>query len=154
MQVEPQDQTSTSTDNLPFASINQHRSNLELFRDIETNLRHPTVAIFHRFLSPALRQKLQNTSLYADEFFQTLAKIDIENINDWELYPARIYIGLTFVGFAALLILLLVLYINTFNPHLTYAEQVGKYWYQYILCVCLGVTGMFLIGREVIRYRR
>jgi hypothetical protein len=67
------------------------------------------------------------------------------------LQPARINIGLTFVGFAALMILVLLLYINTLDPQLNTVEQIRKYWYQYVWFVSLGVTGMFLLGREVIR---
>ncbi|WP_353932029.1 hypothetical protein WJM97_05450 [Okeanomitos corallinicola TIOX110] len=145
MEVERKATTSTATNN---------RTTLELLRDIEGSLRRPTVAVIIRFSPPNIRQKLPAASVFAEEFMQDLAKINIKDINDFELQPARIYIGLTFVGFGALMMVILLLYINTFNPHINYLEQINKYWYQYILCVCLGVTGMFLIAREVIRYHR
>jgi hypothetical protein len=138
-------------DNVKLAQTTDTRQPLELLRDTEAWLRRPTVAVLSRILSPKISKKLQNTSFLAEELLQDLAKIDLKSISDFELQPARINIGLTFVGFAALMILVLLLYINTLDPQLNTVEQIRKYWYQYVWFVSLGVTGMFLLGREVIR---
>ncbi|MBD2296069.1 hypothetical protein H6G06_21965 [Anabaena sphaerica FACHB-251] len=144
--------TPTATDNNKLAQTTNSRQPLELLRDTEAWLRRPTVATLSSILPPKMSKKLQLTSFLAEELLQDLAAIDIKNISDFELQPARIYIGLTFVGFGALMILVLLLYINTLHPELSTVEQIGKYWYPYIGCVCLGVTGMFIIGREVMRH--
>jgi hypothetical protein len=137
--------------NVKLAAITNTRQPLELLRDTETWLRRPSVALLSRVLPAKISKKLQDTSFLAEELLQDLANIDLKNISDFELQPARINIGLTFVGFAALMILVLLLYISTLDPQLNTVEQIRKYWYQYIWFVSLGVTGMFLLGREVMR---
>jgi hypothetical protein len=128
------------------------RQPLELLRYTEAGLRRPTVAILRRVLPPKLSQKLQLASTVADACLQELAEINLEEINDWELHPARIYIGLSFVGFGALMILVLVLYLQSLHPALNTIEQVRQYWYKYVWFVSLGITGMFILGREVMRH--
>ena len=41
----------------------------------------------------------------------------------------------------------------TLHPELSTVEQIGKYWYEYIWFVSLGVAGMFILGREAMRSR-
>ncbi|HEY9814091.1 MAG TPA: hypothetical protein V6D31_11255 [Candidatus Sericytochromatia bacterium] len=127
------------------------RKPLELLRNREALLRRQTVATLVPVLPSAVATRLQNASDLADTSLNQLAEIDLDQISDRELQPARILIGLSFVGFSALLILLLLLYLNTLHPELSRVEQIHNYWYQYIGFVCLGVTGMFLLGREAMR---
>ncbi|MGH8001418.1 MAG: hypothetical protein ACREPR_18845, partial [Brasilonema sp.] len=87
----------------------------------------------------------------AEDSLQDLAEIDLDKISDWELQPARIRVGLSFVGFGALMIVVLLLYLNTLHPELSTVQQISKYWYQYVWFVCLGVAGMFVLGREAMR---
>jgi hypothetical protein len=124
---------------------------LELLRDIEALLRRPTVATLVPLLPSQLAKNLQQASTVAEDSFKELAAIDLEKISDWELRPARIRVGLSFVGFGALMIVVLLLYLYTLHPQLSTLEQIGKYWYQYIWFVCLGVAGMFVLGREAMR---
>ena len=154
MDVESKATIPTATKDVQFAQLTHTRKPLELLRDTEALLRRPTVATLKPILSSKLSQRLQSASSLAEESLQYLAKIDINQISDFELYPARIYVGLTFVGFGALSILVLLLYINTLDSQLTTVRQIHKYWYQYILCVSLGVAGMFILGREAMRYPR
>lgn len=151
MDLEGKATSSTTTDNLEFAQPTNARPPLELLRDTEALLRRPTVATLAPILPPKLSQKLRVASTVADESLQELAEINLEQINDWELRPARILIGLSFVGFGALMILVLLLYLNTLHPALNTLEQIHQYWYQYAWFVSLGVTGMFLLGREAMR---
>ncbi|MCG6137804.1 MAG: hypothetical protein MET45_24740 [Nostoc sp. LLA-1] len=151
MNLESKATVPTATDNLDFAQPTNARQPLELLRDTEALLRHPTVATLTPILPPKLSHKLRVASNVADESWQELAEINLEQISDWELRPARILIGLSFVGFGALMILVLLLYLNTLHPALTTIEQIHQYGYQYAWVVSLGVTGMFLLGREAMR---
>ncbi len=90
-------------------------------------------------------------STAASHFFAEAAKIDRDSISDWEMKPARIYTGLTFSGFSALGLILLMFYISRFHPELAKGEWVKYFWYQYILLVSLGVAGMSMLGREALR---
>lgn len=127
------------------------RSSLELLRDTEALLRRKTVATLVPILPHHLSTNLQKTSLIAEDSLQQLAKIDLEKITDEDLQSARIIAGLTFVGFGALAIGLLTLYLYSLHPELSPTEQVRNYWHQYIWLVSLGVTGMFMLGREAMR---
>lgn len=127
------------------------RKPLALLRDTEALLRRPAIATLAPILPPKLSNSLQVASTLADESLQELSEIDLETINDIELQPARIRVGLSCVGFGALMILVLLLYCNTLHPEMSQLEQIHQYWYQYIWFVCLGVTGMFLLGREAMR---
>ncbi|TAF12262.1 MAG: hypothetical protein EAZ77_00130 [Nostocales cyanobacterium] len=151
MEFKPKVTRPTTTDNVKLTQITNSRKSLELLRDTEAWLRRPTVAALSWILPSKMSKKLQFTSCLAAELLQDMASIDIQQISDFELQPARIYIGLTFVGFGALMILLLLLYINSLDAKLGYIEQIRKYWYTYIWFVCLGVTGMFILGREAMR---
>ncbi|MBE9201866.1 MULTISPECIES: hypothetical protein [unclassified Nodularia (in: cyanobacteria)] len=141
----------TARKNIEFAQPSPARQPLELLRYTEAVLRRPAVATLAPILPPKLSQKLQVASSVADESLQELAEINLEQISDFELRPARIYIGLSFVGFGALMILVLLLYLNTLHPEINRIEQIRQYWYEYVWFVSLGVTGMFILGREAMR---
>lgn len=138
-------------DNIEFAQSTTTRKPLQLLRDTEALLRRPTVATLAPILPPKLSNRFQVTSSLADESFKELAEIDLNTISDFELRPARILVGLSLVGFGALMILVLLLYLNTLHPKLSTVEKIRQYWYQYIWFVSLGVTGMFVLGREAMR---
>jgi hypothetical protein len=127
------------------------RKPLEVLRDTEALLRRPTVATLTPILPSKLSNRLQVASTVADDSLRELAEIDLQQISDFELQPIRIRVGLSFVGFAALMILLLLLYLHTLHPKLNTVEQLRQYWYQYAWCVSLGVAGMFILGREAMR---
>ncbi|TVP56513.1 MAG: hypothetical protein EA343_24040 [Nodularia sp. (in: Bacteria)] len=137
--------------NIEFAQPSPTRQPLKLLRYSEAALRRPTVAALKPILPPKLSQKLQVASTVADESLEELAAINLEEISDFELRPARIYIGLSCVGFGALMLLVLLLYLNTLHPALNTIEQIRQYWYEYVWFVSLGVTGMFILGREAMR---
>ncbi|WGV24103.1 hypothetical protein [Halotia branconii] len=127
------------------------RKPLELLRNTEALLRRPTVATLTPILPPKLSNKLQLASSLADEALQELAEIDLEQISDLELQSARTRVGLSFIGFGALMILMLLLYLDTLHPELSPVEQIRCFWYQYVWFVCLGVAGLFVLGREAMR---
>lgn len=127
------------------------RSSLELLRDTEALLRRKTVATLVPILPRNLGTNLQKTSLIAENSLHQLAKINLEQITDDELQSARVIVGLTFVGFGALTLAILTLYLYSLHPELSTTEQVRNYWHQYIWLVSLGVAGMFMLGREAMR---
>lgn len=153
MDFEPQNTIPAATENVEFAEPTA-RKPLELLRDTEALLRRPTINALSS-IAPILPSKINEgllaASAIADETLNELAEIDIDQISDWELRPVRIRVGLGFVGFGALMLLLLLLYLNTLHPELSPVEQVRRYWYQYIWFVNLGVAGMFILGREAMR---
>jgi hypothetical protein len=151
MDFESKANASTPTDNIEFAQPTTTRKPLELLRDTEALLRRPTVAKLSLILPPKLSNRFQATSSLADDSFKELAEIDLNTISDFELRPARILVGLSLVGFGALMILVLLLYLNTLHPKTSTVVQIRQYWYQYIWFVCLGITGMFILGREAMR---
>jgi hypothetical protein len=130
------------------------RKPLELLRDTEALLRRPIVATLLPILPPKLGNRLQEVQEVAEDSLTDLALIDLEKISDWEMRSPRIYIGLSFVGFGALMIVVLLLYLNTLHPELSKIEQIRQYWYQYVWFVNLGVAGMFMLGREAMRPRK
>ncbi|MBW4565132.1 MAG: hypothetical protein KME32_29355 [Mojavia pulchra JT2-VF2] len=151
MDFEGKATATTATDNIELQEPATARRPLQLLRDTEALLRRPTVATLVPILPPKLSNRLQTTSSVAEESLKILAEINLEEISDFELRPARIFVGLSFVGFGALMILVLLLYLNTLQLELKTVEQIRQYWYQYIWCVCLGVAGMFILGREAMR---
>ncbi|BDI14640.1 hypothetical protein ANSO36C_04420 [Nostoc cf. commune SO-36] len=151
MDFESKANAPTPTDNIEFAQPSSTRKPLELLRDTEALLRRPTVATLSPILPPKLSNRFQATSSLADDSFKELAEIDLDSISDFELRPVRILVGLSFVGFGALMILLLLLYLNTLHPKFNTVEQIQLYWYQYVWFVSLGITGMFILGREAMR---
>jgi hypothetical protein len=68
-----------------------------------------------------------------------------------ELQPARLRVGLFFVGSGAISLGLLWLYIKWFCPEFGPVEQMTYFWQPYIWFVGLGVSGLFMLGREVMR---
>jgi hypothetical protein len=94
---------------------------------------------------------LREASTIAETSLNQLAAIDLDAISDAELRPARIQMGLIFVGFGSLTVLLLLLYLTTLHPQLATADQLRSYWHQYVWFVSLGVAGMFMLGREAMR---
>ncbi len=145
--------TKDTTQKVGFIPFPVDRKPLELLRNTEAYLRRPTVAKLVPILPPKLSQNLQTASSLADESWQELAEIDLDQISDREMHTARIRVGLSFVGFGALMVVVLLLYLNTIHPELNPFQQMGKYWYEYIWFVCLGVAGMFILGREAMRPR-
>lgn len=157
MDLEPQEiltlsnETPENPTEIGAETANTPRTSLEILRDTEAALRRPVVAMITPIIPPPLCEKITTISQQADQTLNQLAAIDINSISDWELRPARISIGLSFVGFAALSSIFLILYLQTLDSGLNQSVQIGKYWYQYVSCVNLGVTGMFLLGREAMR---
>ncbi|MEH2171382.1 hypothetical protein [Nostoc sp.] len=151
MDFESKANASTPTDNIEFAQPTTTRKPLELLRDTEALLRRPTVAKLSPILPSKLSNRVQAASSLADDSFKELAEIDLNTISDFELRSARILVGLSLVGFGALMILVLLLYLNTLHPKTSTVIQIRQYWYQYIWFVCLGITGMFILGREAMR---
>lgn len=150
MDFEPQNTTETPTPSIEFAEPTPRKS-LEILRDAEALLRRPTVAAITPILPAPLSRRLDEVNNVADNTLNQLAEIDVEQISDWELRPARIQVGLVFVGLSALMVMILLLYLNTLHPELSQIEQIARYWYQYIWFVNLGVAGMFVLGREAMR---
>ena len=124
---------------------------LELLRDTEALLRCKAVETLVTVLPPPVAISLVELSAVAEDSLNQLAEIELDQISDFELQPARILVGLSFVGFGSLAIVFLMLYLYTLHPELSTVEQVGQYWYQYAWCVSLGVAGMFILGREAMR---
>ncbi len=150
MDFEPKDNAEETPEDLEFAEP-QKRKPLEILRDTEAFLRRPTVGAIVPIVSPELSKRIEEASFIAEDTLSELAEIDFDQISDWELRPARIKIGLSFVGFSALTILVLLLYLTTLHPELNPTQQIGLYWREYVWFVCLGVTGMFILGREAMR---
>lgn len=124
---------------------------LVLLRDTEKTLRAKTVTAIAPMLPANAAKKLQQTSEIAEIALDRLAEIDLDRIDDWEMRPARIQMGLVFVGFSALLMVTLLLYLAALHPELSLVDQLRAYWYPYIGFVCLGVSGLFMLGRESMR---
>ncbi|MEO1430678.1 MAG: hypothetical protein AAFV71_16755 [Cyanobacteria bacterium J06633_8] len=139
-----------NTEEIEFAEPSP-RKPLEILRDTEALVRRPTVAALVPILPLKLSENLQEASDIADDSLEELAEIDLSKINDWELRPFRIRIALSFVGFSSLMILILALFLTTLHPEMSPTQQIGKYWSEYIWFLCLGVAGMFLLGREAMR---
>jgi hypothetical protein len=149
--MDPKATVEIDTKQLNYPEADTPHKPLELLRDTEALLRRPTVATLVPILSPRLGNKLQRASSLAEDSLKDLAEIDLKNISDFELRSPRIRIGLSFVGFSALMTVVLLLYLYTLHPELSTVQQVGLYWHEYIWFVCLGVAGMFILGREAMR---
>jgi hypothetical protein len=68
-----------------------------------------------------------------------------------ELRPARIRVGLGFVGASACTLFGLWAYIKWFYAEFGLAESMSHFWYPYTLFIGLGVAGFFMLGREALR---
>jgi hypothetical protein len=150
MDSETQNTAETTTTCFEFAEPTPRKS-LEILRDTEALLRRPTIGAITPILPAPLSRRLEEANTLADNTLNKLASIDVEEISDWELRPARIKVGLSFVGFSALMVVILLLYLNTLHSELSPVEQIARCWYQYIWFVNVGVTGMFILGREAMR---
>lgn len=140
-----------TTEQLEFAEPSAPRKPFKILRNTEALLRRPTVSALVPILPPKLSENLQEANDIAEDSLEELAEIDLSKINDWELRPFRMRIGLSFVGFSSLTILILTLFLTTLHPEMSPNQQIAKYWGEYIWFVCLGVAGMFLLGREAMR---
>ena len=127
------------------------RKPLEILRDTEGLIRRQAVAAIVPIVSQPLATKIESASEVAEDSLSLLAEIDLDAISDVELQPARIFVGLSFVGFGALAIALLALFVYSLYPQLTPQQQIHQYWYPYIFFVSLGVTGLLILGREIMR---
>ncbi|MCU0517811.1 MAG: hypothetical protein MUC60_13290 [Oscillatoria sp. Prado101] len=155
MNFEPQPKSEATPERLEFAEP-PARESLDLLQDAEPAIPLLNItgsaadsgadfgADFGADSTPALRER-------ALAFVSELAKIDRRGISDEELQPARIQAGLTFIGFGGLGMVMLLVYIGSLHPELSWMERVREYWYQYICFVCLGVAGIMMVGRESIR---
>lgn len=132
----------------------QRSKPLVRWRNTEALLRRNTVALLVPVVPLSVEYRLRRASKLAEESLSELAEIDLDAISDTELQPARILIGLSFVGFGALFTAFLLLYLSTLHPELNSIAQIRRYWYQYIWFVCLGVAGLFVLGREAMRSHR
>ena len=148
MEFDPESNSWKKVKYTGFAEL-PSRKPLELLRDTEGLLRRQTIDALVPILPQPLANRLEATSVVAEDSLSQLAEIDIAQISDLELQPARILVGLSFVGFGALAIALLLLCLYTQHP--SPFEQIGKYWHLYIWFVGLGVTGLFMLGREAMR---
>lgn len=127
------------------------RKPLVLLRDTERSLRLKTIATLVPILPDSTLDNLQDASDLADESLEILADINLDTITDAELKSVRIQMGLVFIGFGALMVLFLLLYLNTLHPDLKPIAQIQLYWHQYIWFVGVGIAGMFMLGREAMR---
>lgn len=150
MEFEPKASSRTVAQPPEFAEPTL-RKPLVLLRDTERSLRRRTVDTLAPILPETVAMRLGEASVVADVSLEQLAEIDLDEIDDVEMRPARIKIGLMFVGFGALSIVFLLLYLYTLHPELNPIEQVQQHWYPYIGLVSLGVAGMFMLGREAMR---
>ncbi len=122
-----------------------------ILRNTERSLRTKTVAAIAPVLPAAIAENLGAASVIAETTLDQLAEIDLDGITDAELKPARIQAGLVFIGFGALTMMFLLLFRGSLHPHVSLAQQLRQFWFQYIGCVCLGVAGLFMLGREAMR---
>jgi hypothetical protein len=150
MGFEPEVQSRSTAKSANFADWST-RKPLVLLRDTERSLRLRTVEALVPVLPDRAIDTLSDASLIADESLEYLAEVDFDAITDLELKPARIQMGLTFIGFGALMVLFLLLYLNTLHPELNAIAQIRAYWHQYVWFVGLGIAGMFMLGREAMR---
>lgn len=140
-----------NTEELELETLDSPRKPFKILRNTEAFLRRPTVAALVPILPPKLSENLQDANDIAEDSLEELAEIDLSQISDWELRPFRIRIALSFVGFSSLAILILALFLTTLHPQMSPTQQIAIYWGEYIWFVCLGVAGMFLLGREAMR---
>lgn len=152
MDFEPQPTPPAEPETLEFADPPIHQP-LELrLPDPDETLSLTVVEGLELTVQPVpVSVTLKKNSTAAKAFLSELVKIDRKSISDQELQPARIQIGLTFVGFSALAMVLLLLHISSLHPEYSLGERIEAYWYQYIWFVCMGVAGMMILGRESLR---
>lgn len=127
------------------------RKPLEVLRDTEGLLRRKTVETLVPVLPDSVAIRLEDASELAEESLEELAEIDLKTISDRDLKPARLFVGLSFAGFGGLAIAFLMLYLSTLHPEMSLAAGIHAYWYPYAFLVSMGVTGMMMVGREIMR---
>ncbi|MDX2243258.1 MAG: hypothetical protein NW224_21470 [Leptolyngbyaceae cyanobacterium bins.302] len=127
------------------------RKPLILLRDTERSLRVKTVETIAPLLPEQIAENLGEASIVADKSLEQLAKIDLDTITPAELKPARMQMGMLFVGFGALAITFLLMFQSLLPSQMDIAEQVRRSWHQYVWFVGLGITGLFMMGREAMR---
>lgn len=150
MQSKPQG-TPPGSSQLPEFAEPVERKPLVLLRDTERSLRVKTVDAIAPLLPEKVAVNLGEASLVADESLAQLAEIDLNSITDADLKPARMQMGMVFIAFGALAMAFLFMCLYLTQPHLNAAEQIHHYWHQYIWFVCLGISGLFMMGREAMR---
>ncbi|MGI0484427.1 hypothetical protein ACN4EK_03255 [Pantanalinema rosaneae CENA516] len=150
MELEPEAERRSSPQRPEWAEPEKPNP-LVVLRNTERSWRLKTLETLTPLLPEPIADQLGDVSLVAEESLNELAEIDLEQISDLELQPLRIQIGLVFIGFGALAMMFLMLYLYTLHPQLSAIEQVQHYWYQYVWFVCLGVAGLFMVGREAMR---
>jgi hypothetical protein len=150
MGFEPEVQSRSTAKSVNFADWST-RKPLVLLRDTERSLRLRTVEALVPVLPNRAIDTLSDASMIADESLDYLAEVNFDAITDRELRPARMQMGLAFIGFGALMVLFLLLYLNTLHPELNAIAQIRVYWHQYVWFVGLGIAGMFMLGREAMR---
>lgn len=127
------------------------RKPLVLLRNTERSLRLKTVSAIAPLLPESVATNLGEASVIADESLNELAEIELDEISDVDLKPARVTAGLMFIAFGALAMAFLLMVLYVLHPEMTVTEQVHAYWHQYIWCVALGISGLFMVGREAMR---
>ncbi|MEB3829854.1 hypothetical protein [Phormidium sp. CCY1219] len=147
MELEPKPIPEQLPETLDFAE-DPEREPLELLpvREGTVQLEQPRNTCLPVAVSDARSEDLEGDRWGVEEI-----KFALKNITDEELQPARVYVGLTFIGFSALLLMSLLFYIKAMHPGLTFEQEMLRYWHQYIGFVCLGVAGMMMVGREAMR---
>jgi len=150
MQSKPEGSPRASAQSPEFADPIP-RKPLVLLKDTERSLRVKTIDAIAPLLPEPLAVNLGEASVMADESLERLAEIDLDEITDADLKPARVQMGMLFVGFGALAITFLLMVLYVLHPEMTVADQIHHYWYQYVWCVGLGISGLFMVGREAMR---
>ncbi|HIK14842.1 MAG TPA: hypothetical protein IGS53_06050 [Leptolyngbyaceae cyanobacterium M33_DOE_097] len=133
------------------APASSEQTALVILRDTERSLRETTVTILAPILPEPLAVRLGEASILADASLEELAEIDLDSISVQELRPVRIRMGLLWVGMGALSMLLLLLYLSALHSEFSPGEQIYHYWHHYVWFVSIGISGMFMLGREALR---
>jgi len=150
MQSKPQG-TPPGSSQLPEFAEPIPRKPLVLLRDTERSLRVKAVDAIVPLLPENVAINLGEASLVADESLEQLAEIDLDSITDEDLKPVRMQVGMLFIAFGALAMAFLSMCLYLTHPQMTMGEQIHHYWHQYVWFVCLGISGLFMLGREAMR---
>lgn len=140
MQPEPEARSSQKPENLEFAEPPVPQT-LDLLPPLERSprLQKPVELVTERSPTPVAEPDLTpKRGLFA-------------SITTEELRPARIRVGLGFVGASAFTLFGLWAYIKWFYAEFGLAESMSHFWYPYTLFIGLGVAGFFMLGREALR---
>jgi hypothetical protein len=143
-------ESQSSTAELPAPNSPNHQPLVKL-RNRERQWRYQVLQMVKPVLSAQLEASLNKASQVADTSLDELADVDLNQVTAQELRPARIRVGLLCVGFSSIALLGLLLYLSSLHSELSVPERMVFYWYEYISIVCLGVAGLFMLGREAMR---